>query len=164
MNKLIITILILITTGCATTGNQSTSLGKCQENGVLMDEENPNLVNCSEIDLFVSKQENLKWHENTYKANLVKEKELEINFIYSPDGRYYVLVSGQSFNIPKAQGTLTINPTGDSPEHISLAAEQFFLSGVGVKRSGKTLFKLSLKVPKEDMTSYEAKFKFELNL
>ena len=160
-----LTILFLILAGCATTGNNaSKNLEECAENGILMDAENPEKVNCSEISLFTSDQKKLEWYQNTYKAKLVKQKDLEVSFIYSADGRYYVLISGQEFKIQEAEATLTVNPSGDAPEHISLAAEERFLSGTGNKRSGETVFQLSLKVPKSDYSAYKAKFEFKLTL
>lgn len=157
-------LILLLLFSCATVQKKEKTLGLCQDNGVLIDEENPERVNCSEIKLFSSDNRVLDWNEGTYKATLVKSKEAKIYFLYSSDGRYYVLVSGKGLLLEKAEGTLSLDTKGEFPEYISLAAEEKYLSGFGMRRSGKTSFNLSIKIPKLNGKFYKAKLEFELKI
>lgn len=165
MIKIMLLVSILFITSCATMKNGKIDKNNlCKEHGILMDDEDPQKINCSEIQLYQSKNQSLKWYENTFKASLVKNKEVSIDFIYSPDGRYYILVEGANLKLDSAEGTLIVSQGDDSPEFISLAAEKHFLSGIGDKHSGKVNFRLDLNIPRVSDTAYQAKFEFNLDI
>lgn len=136
MKTLLLTLMVLIFSGCATSGNKSG------------DNEVPLVI---ELPPTPKEQIVRSPFFNTQKSSIKQPNGFEYEFYYGSGGRYIVVVkppAGVFLDFAQAEATLLVAGGSDSPEIISLSVDRKgIFMGSGEPRNGLTKFNLHVFVP-----------------
>lgn len=159
--KYIVLLSLLFSAGCTTVQKEKikeTSV-TCLNGGVLVNDENPEEINCSEINLFSNETKELSWEENTKIKTILDKKGLKIKLIYSNDGRYYLYANGE---IVYKETKASLKLLGQKPESLGFAFKDNILSTRGRSRYSKIRAELTIKIVSKKGKEYNKVFKIIL--
>ena len=161
--KKILPLIILVLTGCATTGTKEKETQSID--AVVMDDAKDIKITLPESrDKGLTRSPFL----NTQKSEIFNQQGFKILFYYGIGGRYLVQVILPeiiSLDFSKGEGTLLIDYNGSYPETLSLdASREGIFQGQGNIRNGKTDFKLELSIPAPNGAFFKKELEFSVQI